>query len=55
MATRGSYSTHMGIPPPHPSKGPNRLSWLHTLRVAFSIKSSYKMIDNSWCSRDEIW
>ncbi|MBA0772424.1 hypothetical protein Gotri_007797 [Gossypium trilobum] len=39
----------VGIPPPHPSKGPDRLSWRHTLTRAFSIKSSYKMMkEDSW-------
>ncbi|MBA0743605.1 hypothetical protein Gogos_006271, partial [Gossypium gossypioides] len=39
----------VGIPPPHPSKGPDRLSWRHTSTRAFSIKSAYKMMkEDSW-------
>ncbi|MBA0694563.1 hypothetical protein Goari_004846 [Gossypium aridum] len=46
----------VGIPPPHPSEGLNRLSWRHTSTGAFSIKSAYKkMKEDSWNSRDEIW
>ncbi|XP_052488017.1 uncharacterized protein LOC128041748 [Gossypium raimondii] len=46
----------VGIPPPHPSEGLDRLSWRHTLIGAFSIKSAYKMMkEDSWNSKNEIW
>ncbi|KAK5839190.1 hypothetical protein PVK06_007960 [Gossypium arboreum] len=46
----------MGIPPPHPTEGPDRLSWRHTSTRAFSVKSAYKMLkEDSWNSRDELW
>ncbi|XP_052874560.1 putative ribonuclease H protein At1g65750 [Gossypium arboreum] len=33
-----------GIPPPHPSEDPDRISWSHTLCGAFSVKSAYKAL-----------
>ncbi|KAH1097786.1 hypothetical protein J1N35_014707 [Gossypium stocksii] len=45
----------VGIPPQHPSEGSDRLSWHHTSTGAFSIKSAYKMMKESWNSRDETW
>ncbi|KAG8478486.1 hypothetical protein CXB51_028213 [Gossypium anomalum] len=46
----------MGIPPPHPTEGPDRLSWRHTSTGVFSVKIAYKMLkEDSWNSRDELW
>ncbi|KAH1055496.1 hypothetical protein J1N35_033561 [Gossypium stocksii] len=34
----------LGIPPPHPDEGPDRLAWRHTSTGAFSVKSAYTML-----------
>lgn len=46
----------MGIPPPHPTEGLDRLSWHHTSIGAFSIKNAYNVLkEDSWNSSDELW
>lgn len=35
------------IPPPHPLRGPNKISWFRTSNRGFSIKSAYQMMKGS--------
>lgn len=45
-----------GIPPPHCSKGPDRIAWSHTSSGAFTVKSAYKVLnEGAWNSKDEKW
>ncbi|KAK8345153.1 hypothetical protein V6Z12_A07G128700 [Gossypium hirsutum] len=34
----------IGIPPPHPAEGSDRLSWRHTSSGAFSVRTAHKML-----------
>ncbi|MBA0752032.1 hypothetical protein Gogos_000913 [Gossypium gossypioides] len=44
------------IPSPHPSEGPDRISWSHTSSGAFSVKTAYKAFkEGYWNSRDKKW
>ncbi|KAH1121552.1 hypothetical protein J1N35_004712 [Gossypium stocksii] len=45
-----------GIPLPHPSNGPNRISRSHTSSCDFTIKSAYKTLKKEvWDMEDEKW
>lgn len=46
----------MGIPPPYPSKGDNKITWCHILSENFLLKSAYKVLkEDVWNPKDEKW
>ncbi|MBA0580564.1 hypothetical protein Gorai_022774, partial [Gossypium raimondii] len=46
----------MGIPPSHPSEGPNKITWCHSSSENFLVKSAYKVLkEDVWKPKDEKW
>ncbi|MBA0694308.1 hypothetical protein Goari_004619 [Gossypium aridum] len=46
----------VGAPPPHPSKGTDRVAWCYTSIRAFPIKSAYRILnEESWSANNDKW